>query len=193
MKKYFYKPPKEEIVTEPKRTLRKFTRTKIGKWSRKGMPRKTKEMWHIPKRASFEQIKEIVKILINLDLNDKIYKGNIVKINRELARRGFTQSGTMLTPSAFGTLIALVKYFGYIFIKDGKIVITNAGIELLKGPINQFKNQILKLQITNPLILEDCENVFVFPFKEIIKLLLKLGYLTNNEIGYVVFMNFKRE
>ena len=193
MKKYFYKPPKEEIVTEPKRTLRKFTRTKIGKWSRKGMPRKTKEMWHIPKRASFEQIKEIVKILINLDLNDKIYKGNVVKINRELARRGFTQSGTMLTPSAFGTLIALVKYFGYIFIKDGKIVITNAGIELLKGPINQFKNQILKLQITNPLILEDCENVFVFPFKEIIKLLLKLGYLTNNEIGYVVFMNFKRE
>jgi len=165
---------------------------RIGKWSRKGMPRKTKEMWHIPKRASFEQIKEIVKILIELNLNNKIYKGNAIKINRELARRGLTQSGTILTPSAFGTLIALVKYFGYLFIKDGKIIVTDAGIKLLKDPINQFKNQLLKLQITNPLISEDCENIFIFPFKETLKLLLELKYLTNNEFGYIIFMNFKK-
>jgi len=173
--------------------LRRSVRMRIGKWSRRGMPRKTKEMWHIPKRSSFEQIREIVKILIDFDLNNKIYGGNKDKINRELARRDLTQSGTMLTPSAFGTLIALVKYFGYIFIKDGKIIITNAGIAFSKNPIPQFKDQILKLQITNPLILEDCENIFIFPFKEIIKLLLKLDYLTNNEIGYIVFMNFKKE
>lgn len=173
--------------------LRRSIRMKIGKWSRKGVPKRIKEMWHIPKRSSLEQIKEIIKILIDLDLSNKIYRGNKDKINRELARRGFTQSGTMLTPSAFGTLIALVKYFGYIFMKDGKIVITKAGITFLKNPINQFKNQILKLQITNPLILKDCENVFIFPFKEILKLLLELDYLTINEMGYVIFMDFKKE
>lgn len=173
--------------------FRKSIRMRIGKWSRKGMPKKAKEMWHIPKRSSFEQIREIIKILIDLDLSNKIYRGNKDKINRELARRGFTQSGTMLTPSAFGTLIALVKYFGYIFMKDGKIVITKAGITFLKNPIDQFKNQILKLQITNPLILKDCENIFVFPFKEILKLLLELDYLTINETGYVIFMDFKKE
>lgn len=173
--------------------FRKSIRMRIGKWSRMGMPKKTKEMWHIPKRASLEQIKEIVKILIDLDLDNKIYKGNRDKINRELARRGLTQSGTMLTSSAFGTLIALVKYFGYVFIKDGKIVITNAGIALLKNSINQFKDQILKLQITNPLILRDCENIFVFPFKTILKLLLELDYLTVEEIGYIIFTDFKKE
>jgi len=174
--------------------LRKSIRKKIGKWSRKGMPKKTKEMWHFPKRSSIEQMKGIIKILTDLDLNNKAWGlGNKDKVNRELARRNLTQSGTMLSSSAFGTLIALVKYFGYIFIKDGKIIITNAGETFLKNPTSQFKEQILKLEITNPLILKDCENIFVFPFKEVLKLLLKLQYLTIEEIGYIVFMKFKKE
>lgn len=190
MKKISHKLLKKGAAYKP---LRKSIRQKIGIWSRRGMPKKTKEMWHIPKRSSFDQMKEIIKILIDLDLNNKVYKGNKDRINRELARRGLTEGGTMLTSSAFGTLMALVKYFGYIFIKDGKIMVTKAGIKFLNNPVKQFKEQILQLQITNPMILKYCKNVFVFPFKEILKLLLKLNYLTINEIGYIIFTHFKKE
>lgn len=190
----FYRRPKEKIHGRPKKVLRDATRRKIGKWSRKGMPKRTKGMWHIPKRSSFDQIEGVIRTLVDLDLNYKSWNRiNQEKVNRELARRNLTQSGIMLTPSAFGTLIALVKYFGYIHKKDEKIIITKAGIAFESNPKAQFKDQILKLQITNPLILKYCENIFIFPFKEILKLLLELDYLTTDEMAYVVFKDFKKE
>src|SRR5699024_11998788 len=50
-----------------------------------------------------------------------------------------------------------------------------------------FLEQFEKLQITNPIILKDCENIFVFPFRVILKLLLKLHYLDREELAYFVF------
>lgn len=174
-------------------TLRKSIREKIGQWSRKGKAKRTKEMWHVPKRSSLGQTREIIKILVDLNLDNKTWnRNNQENVNRELARRGFTQSGTMLTPTAFGTLIALVKYFGYIFVKDKVITVTKAGKAFLKDSIDQFREQLFKFQITNPLITRYCRNILVFPFKETLKLLLKLKYLTRNELGYIVFMNFKK-
>ena len=44
-----------------------------------------------------------------------------------------------------------------------------------------------KLQITNPIINKDCENIYVFPFRFMLKLLLRLNYLDMEEIAYFLF------
>lgn len=174
--------------------LRELIRRTISKW-KPYKEKRNKVMWHVPKRSSFYQLKGIIQILLDLELDNRTWgTSNKNRVNRELARRRLTQSRTMLTSSAFGTLVAMVKYFGYIYVnEDRKIMITKAAKRFIENPTDQFKEQILKLQITNPLILSYCENIFVFPFKEILKLLLILEYLTMDEIGYVVFMNFKNE
>ncbi len=45
-------------------------------------------------------------------------------------------------------------------------------------------HQMEKLQLTNPIILKDCENISVFPFRFLAKLLKKIGYIDQEEIGY---------
>ena len=40
-----------------------------------------------------------------------------------------------------------------------------------------------KLQITNPIINKDCENIYVFPFRFMLKILLRLKYLDKEEIA----------
>ena len=46
---------------------------------------------------------------------------------------------------------------------------------------------MLKLIITNPIILNDCQQILVFPFRFTLHLLLELEYLDKEEIGYILF------
>lgn len=50
-----------------------------------------------------------------------------------------------------------------------------------------FKDQLLKLFITNPNLKKDCEDILLFPFRFTIKLLLELDYLDKEELAYIVF------
>ncbi len=50
-----------------------------------------------------------------------------------------------------------------------------------------FKEQLLKLIITNPNIKKDCEDILLFPFRFTLKLLLELNYLDKEELAYIVF------
>ena len=68
----------------------------------------------------------------------------------------------------------LVKIPNLVLGKDN--IITESEIVL---------QQMTKLQITNPVILKDCENVFVFPFRLTLKLIKALGYLDREEIGVI--------
>ena len=47
--------------------------------------------------------------------------------------------------------------------------------------------QMEKLQITNPIIEKDCKNIYVFPFRFMLKLLLKVKYLDKEEMAYFLF------
>lgn len=177
-----------------RRTKKRITIT----WSRKGKPKKSKEVWHFPKRASLYQMVGFVEILKNLKFHGKSWtKGKKETFNTELAKRGYTESGSPLAPSGLRTLEALIKYFGFIHVdntvKPQVIYITDAGLKLLNNPIEAFKEQMLKLQITNPTILKDCINVKVFPFRTALKLILEFGSLTYEEIAYLLIAKMKNQ
>jgi len=172
------------------------------------------EIWHIPKRQNIHQIIGAVEILSQDEFNGKSWTSmRQENFNTKLGRSGLTNTGKPLSPSARRTLEALMKYLGFIFIDNTTtpptINVTNAGLELLKkhgSVLNKRRNlrlvyknkeeilespvvehQMVKLQITNPVIKEDCVNILLFPFRITLKLLLDLGKLTKDELGYIVF------
>lgn len=177
------------------------------------------EIWHIPKRQNVHQIIGSVEILSQENFNGKSW--TLMKkesFNTLLGKYGLTERGKPLSPSARRTLEALIKYLGFIVVDDSTtpptINVTNAGFELLKkhgSVLGLGKNlkiisdngkeileskivehQMNKLQISNPVIKEDCINILLFPFRVTLKLLLELNYLSKEELGYIVF-SMKRE
>jgi len=133
----------------------------------------------------------------------------------EMGKAGLTESGGALTHQSVRTLLAnLPKYLGFIYIDESttppRLIVTDVGQDLIKfhsienlkkqkslksykyhnslieiSPV--FLHQMLKLIITNPIILNDCKNILVFPFRLTLKLLLELDYLDREEIGYILF------
>ena len=72
----------------------------------------------------------------------------------------------------------LIKVPNLIEGKESESLITKSEIVL---------KQMEKLQITNPIINKDCENIYVFPFRFMLRVLLKVGYLDQEEIAYFLF------
>lgn len=178
--------------------FRKTKKRITGTLSRKGNPKRSKEVWHFPKRASVYQMAGFIQILEDLKFHRKSWaKGKKETFNTELAKRGYTESGSPLAPSGLRTLEALIKYFGLIYVDNSMkppiIYITDAGFKLLRNPIETFKEQMLKLHITNPTILKDCINVKVFPFRTALKLILEFGFLTYEEIAYLLIAKMKNQ
>lgn len=178
--------------------LRKVKKRRTTIWSRKGRPKRIKEIWHFPKRASLLQIQGFVKILKELGFHEKSWtKARKETFNTELAKQGYTESGSPLAPSSLRTLEALVKYLGFVYVdnrgKTSLIHITDAGLNLLKDPVKALETQMVKLQITNPGILKDCIGIKTFPFRTSLKLLVEFGYLSYKEIGYLLFTRLKGE
>jgi len=132
-----------------------------------------------------------------LDFHQKAWtKGRRETFNTELAKRGWTESGAPLSPSGRRTLEALLKYFGLIHYAAPIIQVTDAGQYFLKKPQKAFQLQMLKLQITNPVISEDCTGIQVFPFRATLRLLLDTrlkNFLAFREIGYILFMRMKHD
>lgn len=172
------------------------------------------EIWHIPKRQNVHQIIGAIEILAQDKFNGKSWTGGKKEsFNTELGKQGLTKNGRPLAQSARRTLEALLKYLGFIFVDHTTtpetINVTNAGLELIKkhgSILGKRKNLVLvrrndeeifesplvqtqmtKLQLTNPVIREDCINILLFPFRVTLKLLLALEYLTKEEIGYILF------
>ena len=177
------------------------------------------EVWHIPKRQNIHQIIGAVEILTGESFNGKSWTSmRQENFNTQLGRQGLTNNGRPLSPSARRTLEALIKYLGFIHIDNSTtpttINITNAGFELIKkhGTVlgknknlrqtheNKeeilesviVKHQMTKLQITNPVVREDCINILLFPFRITLKLLMDLDFLSKEELGYIVF-SMKKE
>ncbi|OGL54259.1 MAG: hypothetical protein A3C43_10575 [Candidatus Schekmanbacteria bacterium RIFCSPHIGHO2_02_FULL_38_11] len=178
--------------------LRKVKKRRTTIWSRKGRPKRTKNIWHLPKRASLVQVQGFVKILKELGFYGKSWtKARKETFNTEFAKQGYTESGSPLAPSSLRTLEALVKYLGFVYVDNkGKtplMHITDAGLDLLKDSIKALETQMVKLQITNPGILKDCIGIKTFPFRSTLKLLIELDYLSYEEIGYLLFIRLKSE
>ncbi|MBQ6409733.1 AlwI family type II restriction endonuclease [Candidatus Saccharibacteria bacterium] len=173
---------------------------------------RTKEIWLIPKRVSVHQAVCLIEGILNRSYDGTTWnpnKQNDLGVN--LKRRGATKDGSNISSQAIRTLAALPQYLGFLYIDTNKtpstINITKAGHQFYNMHKNELKTvtnlvagkddiittskavlqQMEKLQITNPIINKDCENIFVFPFRFMLKVLLEVDYLDQEEIAYFLF------
>jgi len=174
-----------------------------------------KEYWLIPKRANLHQSIMLIKGIIDLKYDSKTWNPSKQdRVGSYLGKNGATNKGKNITPQAVRTLLASIpQYFGFLYIDTSTtpntIVVTDAGKELVNNHLTDIKpmknllegesnddtisisnlylKQFEKLQITNPVILKDCENIFVFPLLVTYKLLLELNYIDIEEMAYILF------
>jgi AlwI restriction endonuclease len=176
---------------------------------------RSKEYWLVPKRGSLHQTICLIESIINRNYDQTRWneqKQN--NIGNDLRKRGAVRRRVTPSNQSIRTLLASVpQYFGFLYIDDtttpNTIKLTEAGRKLYKYHNGDIKNigtlsegkqngelietspifleQFEKLQITNPIILKDCENIFVFPFRMTLKLLLELEYLDREELAKFVF------
>jgi len=174
-----------------------------------------KEFWLIPKRANLHQSILLTRGVIDLKYDLKTWNGSKQdRLGSYLGKNGATNNGKNITPQAVRTLLASIpQYLGFLYINSkstpNTLVVTDAGKKLIDFHKNDYKvmknlkegeengdtisesefylKQFEKLQITNPIILKDCENIFTFPLIASYKLLLELTYLDIEEISYILF------
>ena len=174
---------------------------------------RTKEIWLIPKRVNLHQTICLIDGIIERNYDGTSWnaqKQNNLGVN--LKKWGATKDGKNVAPQSIRTLVASIpQYLGFVYINTestpNTICLTEAGMalwhkhkeELVKVPnlvegkeflitrSDVVLKQMEKLQITNPIINKDCENIYVFPFRFMLKVLLKVGYLDQEEISYFLF------
>ena len=176
-----------------------------------------KEYWLIPKRANLHQSVVLLKGILDSNYNGKTWNGSKQdRLGSYLGKNGATKNGKNITPQSLRTLLASIpQYFGFTFINTetttNSLFVTEAGHTIVKelesyledydypnlkeaekdgGTINfseTYLKQFLKLQLTNPVILKDCEGILVFPLIFTLRVLRKTRYLTREEIALFVF------
>lgn len=174
---------------------------------------RTKEIWLIPKRVNLHQTICLIDGIIERGYDGTSWtpqKQNNLGVN--LKNWGATKDGKNISPQAIRTLVASIpQYLGFVFINTqttpNTICLTEAGMTLWnkhKSELKKIHNlvegkdflinessvvlkQMEKLQITNSIIRKDCENIYVFPFRFMLKVLLKIDYIDQEEIAYFLF------
>lgn len=171
---------------------------------------RSKELWLIPKRVNLHQSIVFVEAILDRNYDGQSWnesKQNNLGVN--LKNKGATKTGRNISSQAIRTLLAsLPQYLGFAFIDNSGssnlIRVTKAGNDLVNlhkaSIVNVGKlglhpaleistsdvatNQLLKLQLTNPIVLKDCENILVFPFRFFLRILLEIEYIDIEEIAY---------
>lgn len=174
---------------------------------------RNKQFWLIPKRSNLHQTICLIDGIVERNYDKTSWneqKQNSLGVN--LKKWGATRDGKNISNQSIRTLVASVpQYLGFLYINPNttpnSICLTKAGFNLLnehRNSLEPIKNliedkekiitesksvllQMEKLQITNPIIAKDCEDIFVFPFRATIKLLLELEYIDREEIAYFLF------
>ena len=174
---------------------------------------RTKEIWLVPKRVNLHQTICLIDGLIDRKYDGTTWnesKQDNLGVN--LKKWGATNDGKNISHQSVRTLLASIpQYLGFVFIDTkttpSTIHITEAGMQLWKehvGELVKIPNlregqdliisespivlqQMEKLQITNPIISKDCENILFFTFRFMLRLLQKLGYLDKEELAYFLF------
>lgn len=176
-------------------------------------------LWLIPKRANLHQSICLIGSIIDRGYDGSTWspthQNNLgATLNNNY---GATRFGRNVQNQSIRTLFASIpQYMGFAYIdnsgESSVIRLTEAGYKLW----NQHKNEIVKieklsegrqtetlieesevylkqfekLQITNPIIVKDCIDIFVFPFRFALSLMRKMEYLDREEIGYILFQTY---
>lgn len=178
---------------------------------------RSKELWLIPKRGNLHQTICLIDGILDRGYDGKAWnpaKQDDLGVN--LKKWGATNDGKNISPQSIRTLVASVpQYLGFLYIdpyensKSNVLRLTPAGKKLWDNnnkKLVKLKNlrddkhktiqtstdvlhQMEKLQLTNPFVLKDCENISVFPFRFLVKLLKKIDYIDQEEIGYFLLQS----
>lgn len=176
---------------------------------------RSKEVWLVPKRGSLHQTVCLIESIISRGYdNTRWNESKQNNLGNDLRKRGAVRLKRSPSNQSIRTLLASIpQYFGFLYIDSSTtpntVKLTEAGRRLYSfhkddikdiGSLSNGKKndqlietspiileQFEKLQITNPVILKDCVNIYVFPFRLVLKLLLNLGYLDREELAYFVF------
>ena len=162
---------------------------------------RSKELWLIPKRGNLHQTICLIDGIIDRNYSGTSWnpsKQDNLGVN--LKKWGATNDGKNISQQSIRTLVASIpQYLGFLYIdpyvnsKTNILRLTPAGQKLWdnnnkklvklrnlrddKNKTIQTSDDVLhqmeKLQLTNPIILKDCENISVFPFRFLAKLLKK--------------------
>ena len=173
---------------------------------------RSKELWLIPKRVNLHQTICLIDAIIERKYDGTSWnpqKQNNLGAN--LKKWGATKNGKNISPQAIRTLVALPQYLGFVYVNTkttpNTICLTEAGKALWKKHKDNLRKipnltdggdllisesdkvliQMEKLQITNPIIQKDCQNIFIFPFRFMLKVLIEVGYLDKEEIAFFLF------
>jgi len=147
--------------------------------------------WAVPKRCDLNEMRGMLQVYYNMVKGKKWYKWN--NYHQELvARRMYylKKCDKLLSTKSIRVIKDEAQFFGFTHIDQNKrLIITKAGELFInsKKPNEVFKNQFLKLQLTNPSEERYIKEINVFPFRVILQLLIDLKYLTPNEAGLYVF------
>lgn len=169
-----------------------------------------KQIWFVPKRANVHQMVSLLHGIIKRNYDGTTWNTSKQdNLNLELKKLGATRSGQKIAPQGMRTLLASVQYLGFVYLDNTTtptiLRVTQAGYEfyekhkenlcvienLISGPTIDYselvRSQMSKLQITNPIILPHCEDIYVFPFRVVLEMLRTLDYLDMEEIAMFVF------
>ncbi|MGX7059707.1 AlwI family type II restriction endonuclease [Vagococcus humatus] len=169
-----------------------------------------KQVWFVPKRANVHQMIALLHGIISRKYDGTTWNTSKQdNLNLELKKLGATQSGNKIAPQGMRTLLASLHYLGFVYLDTTTtpttLRVTKAGYnfysthqndlrpmdKLTKGLTIDYSESVLyqmaKLQITNPIILPHCEDIYVFPFRVTLQMLRTLNYLDMEEIAMFVF------
>lgn len=177
---------------------------------------RSKDIWLIPKRVNLHQTVCLIDGIIKRGYANSVWneqKQNNLGVN--LKKWGATNDGKNISNQSIRTLVASVpQYLGFVFINyetsPSTLILTPAGKRLWENHRKELvaiKNlrkdadktikiskdllkQMEKLQITNPVILKDCNNIYLFPFRFLLRLLDKIKYIDLEEIAYFLFRSY---
>jgi len=169
------------------------------------------DKWIVPKRCNVYQTLAFLAVLDAYPSCCNFNAANQSKVATKMrVDYGASKSGTM-QPQAARTTKALAQYMGFIKVVNDRIVITDIGYKFLnnhrvelinKGhtlakPIghliseaDEWKQQMIKIQLTNP-SQPKCEDVSIYPFRYVLKLLLQLEYIDMEEMALFVLTSKK--
>ncbi|MCI8484368.1 MAG: AlwI family type II restriction endonuclease [Lachnospiraceae bacterium] len=174
---------------------------------------RTKEIWLIPKRVNLHQTICLIDGILERNYDGTSWKPQKQdNLGVNLKKWGATKDGKNISQQAIRTLVASIpQYLGFVYINTDQnpntICLTEAGKALWRKHRSELEkipnlvagkdkliteseillHQMEKLQITNPVINKDCQNIEVFPFRFLLKVLLETEYLDQEEIACILF------
>lgn len=169
------------------------------------------DKWIVPKRGNVYQTLAFLAVLDAYPSCCNFNAANQSKVATKMkVDYGATKFGTV-QPQAARTTKALAQYMGFVKEENRKIVITDIGYKFLNnhrmelvnkghtlikpigrliGEADEWKQQMIKLQLTNP-SQPKCEDVSIYPFRYVLGLLLQLDYLDIEEMALFVLTSKK--